>query len=118
MKELSRRGFLTAAAVTAAGAAVAGMAGCSPKDTGEQKKEEAVQTRWSWETKPEPIADGDIAETIDTEICIIGLGSSGTTAALAAAQSGAKVTVLQKMEKVQTNGWCVAAYNSKKFLEL
>lgn len=117
MKELSRRGFLTAAAVTAAGAAVAGMAGCSPKDTGEQKKEEAVQTRWSWETKPEPIADGDIAETIDTEICIIGLGSSGTTAALAAAQSGAKVTVLQKMEKVQTNGWCVAAYNSKKFLE-
>ena len=117
MKELSRRGFLTAAAVTAAGAAVAGMAGCSPKDTGDQKKEEAVQTRWSWETKPEPIADGDIAETIDTEICIIGLGSSGTTAALAAAQSGAKVTVLQKMEKVQTNGWCVAAYNSKKFLE-
>lgn len=116
MKELTRRNFLTAAAATAAGAAIAGMAGCAPKTEVAQKSAETTATRWSWETKPETISESEIEETIDTDICIVGLGSSGTTAALAAAQSGAKVTVLQKMEKLQTNGWCVAAFNSEMFI--
>lgn len=121
-KSISRRNFLTGAAVALGGAAAAGMAGCAPS-TPQQKLSEtgegaaAPGTRWSWETKPEPIADDEIVETIDTEICIVGLGSAGTTSAMAAAQSGAKVVVLQKLDKVITNGWCVAAFNSKMFLD-
>lgn len=121
-KSISRRNFLTGAAVALGGAAAAGMAGCAPStpqqtlsETGEGAA--APGTRWSWETKPEPIADDEIVETIDTEICIVGLGSAGTTSAMAAAQSGAKVVVLQKLDKVITNGWCVAAFNSKMFLD-
>ena len=98
-KSISRRNFLTGAAVALGGAAAAGMAGCAPStpqqtlsETG--KGAAAPGTRWSWETKPEPIADDEIVETIDTEICIVGLGSAGTTSAMAAAQSGAKVVVL------------------------
>lgn len=108
-KSISRRNFLTGAAVALGGAAAAGMAGCAPStpqqtlsETGEGAA--APGTRWSWETKPEPIADDEIVETIDTEICIVGLGSAGTTSAMAAAQSGAKVVVLQKLDKVITNG--------------
>lgn len=68
-------------------------------------------------TPPEPIAESDISETIDTEICIIGFGATGVPAALAAAQSGAKTLVLQKSSTVQTNGWSAAAFGSKRFLD-
>ena len=110
--DMTRRYFLTASA-TAAAAAVASNAAMALAD----EAQEAKQPRWSWEVKPEPISDDQIAETLDADICVIGFGSSGTTCAMAAAQSGAKVVVLQKMERVVTNGWCVAAYNSKMFLE-
>lgn len=92
------------------------MAGCSPADAGkseEQAKSEGV--RWSWETKPEPITD--VAETIDTDICIVGLGSAGTIATLAAARSGARVVVLQKESSMITNGWCTALFNTKQALD-
>ena len=118
---ISRRNFLAGAAASVAGAAALGMAGCAPSepqqmsDTGAGA--EGAGTRWSWEVKPEPIADDQIVETLDTDICIVGLGSAGTTSAMAAAQSGAKVVVLQKLDKVITNGWCVAAFNSKMFLD-
>lgn len=122
---ISRRNFITGAAFAGAAAAVAGVAGCSNGTTGSgaanAKTDGAAstegKTRWSWETKPEAIKESDIAETIDADICVVGFGSSGTTCAMAAAQSGAKVVVLQKMDKVVTNGWCVASYNSKLFLD-
>lgn len=118
-QSISRRNFLTGAAAAVAGAAVTGMVGCAPsgKASAEAEAGAAEGTRWSWETKPAPISDADIVETVDTEICVVGFGSSGTTCAMAAAQSGAKVVVLQKLDQVITNGWCVAAYNSQMFLD-
>ncbi|MEA5019221.1 MAG: FAD-dependent oxidoreductase [Gordonibacter sp.] len=120
--QISRRNFLTGAAVAGAAAALGGMAGCSPQGSSTKKENASsannkASTRWSWETKPEPIAESEIKETIDTDICVVGFGSSGTTCAMAAAQSGAKVVVLQKLDQVITNGWCVASYNSKHFLD-
>lgn len=121
--ELSRRNFLRGAAAAAFSATAAGVMGCSPSDGGAEAGAEAESgqsaegVRWSWETKPEPIADSEIVETIDTDICVVGFGSSGCCSAMAAAQSGAKVVVLQKMGQVTTNGWCVAAFNSKMFLD-
>lgn len=118
-KEISRRGFISAAATAAAATALAGMTGCSgPKNAADKAADTAAaDKRWSWETKPDAIPDNQIKETKEADICVIGLGSSGTTATLAAAQSGAKVITLQKMPTMQTNGWCVAAYNSKMFLD-
>lgn len=119
MQDLTRRGFLTAAAATAATAAIAGMAGCAPQDAQTKQDAEAAsaKTRWSWETKPEPILAGDIAETIETDVCVVGFGATGAPAALAAAQSGAKCVVLQKESTVVTNGWSAAAFGSRRFLE-
>lgn len=112
---ISRRGFLTGAAGVTAVAAVAGLTGCSPEaSTGNEK---ASETRWSWEVKPDPISEGEITETIETEICVIGFGATGVPAALASVHSGAKTVVLQKGDQVQTNGWSAAAFGSKRFLE-
>ena len=124
---ISRRGFLRGAGVAALGATAAlGLAGCSPQpdpgSTGTQSVTDGTGTtesgtRWSWETKPAPIAENDIAETLDAEICVIGFGVAGVSAALTAAHSGAKVIVVQKSAQVQTNGWSAASYNSRRFLE-
>ena len=120
MKGITRRGFLAAATVAAASATAAGLAGCAPSGAageGSSQDSGGAKTRWSWETKPDPILESDIAETIDADICIVGFGATGAPAALAAAQSGAKVVVLQKESTVVTNGWSAAAFGSRRFLE-
>lgn len=115
---ISRRNFLTGAALTMAGAATAGMAGCAPSNKLSETDDSATKTtRWSWEVKPDPIPKSDIVETIDADICVVGFGSAGATCAMAAAQSGAKTVVLQKLDRIVTNGWSVGAYNSKMFLD-
>ncbi len=118
--EFSRRNFVAGAAFAGAAAAMAAVTGCAPtkkEAATEGKAADASGKRWSWEIRPDPIADSEIKETVETDICVVGFGSAGTTCAMAAAQSGAKVVVLQKMDKVVTNGWCVASFNSKLFLK-
>ena len=44
--------------------------------------------------KPEPIRD--VAEAIEFDLVVVGAGSSGVPAALAAAEAGARVAVVQK----------------------
>lgn len=113
--EMTRRNFLTGAALAGAAAALAGTA--SVPTQAHADEEAAAVSRWSWQVKPEPIDESEIVEVVDTDICVVGFGSSGTTCAMAAAQSGASVVVLQKEKQVITNGWCVAAFNSKIFLD-
>lgn len=113
--EMTRRNFLTGAALAGAAAALAGTA--SVPTQAHADEEATAAPRWSWQVKPEPIDESEIVEVVDTDICVVGFGSSGTTCAMAAAQSGASVVVLQKEKQVITNGWCVAAFNSKIFLD-
>jgi succinate dehydrogenase/fumarate reductase flavoprotein subunit len=112
-KSLSRRSFLSGAA--AAGAlAVAGMAGCAPTATPtqpEDSKEAPESTGYPWEQAPEPITD--FAETIDTEILIIGAGLSGLATACSAVESGAKVTVVEKCANFNGRGGGFGAINSR-----
>lgn len=46
-----------------------------------------------------PIAKSDAEETYDVDIVVVGMGSSGTTAALAAAESGVSVLAIDKAGK-------------------
>ncbi|HBT95811.1 MAG TPA: FAD-binding dehydrogenase, partial [Coriobacteriia bacterium] len=48
----------------------------------------------SWDTAPDPITT--FAETIETDILIIGAGISGLATACSAAESNAKVLVVEK----------------------
>jgi succinate dehydrogenase/fumarate reductase flavoprotein subunit/uncharacterized protein with FMN-binding domain len=67
--------------------------------------EETIEgTVHSWEVKPEPIADADIVETVDTEVLIIGGGYAGAATAASAAELGVKVILVEKGDTLHGNG--------------
>ena len=45
---------------------------------------------YSWETPPEPIAEADIAETVTTEVLILGGGISGLASGARCADMGCR----------------------------
>lgn len=90
------------AGLGAAGLAAVGLAGCSPSQSagssasGTASSGTASSTAaTSWRTAPEPIAEGDIAETAECDVLVIGLSFSGCSAFRAAAESGAKVIAME-----------------------
>ena len=95
--ELSRRGFLksTLAATGAAMAGTAAHAGDIP-----EKWQRPKCSGWSWEKPAPKIAPEQIKKTVNTDVVVIGAGLAGFAAALAAAQEGAKVVLVEK-----TRGW-------------
>lgn len=122
---LSRRGFLTGAAATSALAAIGAMTACSPSASEGQSTASSASTsdnlattgtsntQWSWDTPPEPVADDQIVETVESDIVVIGAGLSGVSAACRATELGASVTVLEKMNIPSSRGGHFAAYMTK-----
>jgi succinate dehydrogenase/fumarate reductase flavoprotein subunit len=106
---ISRRDLLKGAALGAASVAAFSVAGCSPAapasngaGSGGSATDDVTQAKHTWEIKPEPITD--IAETVDTEVLIIGGGYSGTCCALSAAENGTKVILVEKDHVLNGNG--------------
>lgn len=99
---ISRRGFIGLGAAGAVAAGL-GLAGCSaPKDESvpvEAGKDVSAQDASLFkETNNSEAATyvpGEIAETIDCDICVVGLGMSGLSAAVQAANNGDKVVGLE-----------------------
>ena len=119
-KGLSRRAFFGLGATAAAGAAVAGLTGCSPAPqsdaaapatTGDTTMPATGTATYEWEIAPEPITD--IASTVDTDILVIGAGLSGCACAAAAAEKGGKVTVVEKTGSFNGRGGGFGAINSR-----
>lgn len=128
---MSRRDFLKSAAASAVGVAAMGiLGGCAqesaaattaapteapetaaateaataaPETTAAAEPAPAPQGH-SWEIAPEPIADSEITETIDTEVLIIGGGYSGAAAAASCAEQGLKVILVEKDDKLNGHG--------------
>lgn len=126
-QDISRRSFLTGAALVGAGIAATGLSGCggsSSSSTGSTSSSTAstgsvhvnttvntnVDTSISnspvfgyrcdedWlGAKPE-IKDSEISETYSADVIVVGGGHAGTQATLAAAQAGATVAVIEKHE--------------------
>lgn len=122
---MSRRSFVTAAGAMAGAAALAG-AGASAATASETEAsgdapaagDQVCAGNWSWSFKPAAIPDDQIAETVDCDICVVGLGMAGAPAALYAAMSGAKTVVLQKESAIAFNGQNVGAWGGKRDAEL
>lgn len=112
---LSRRAFLTGVGALAGAAAAATVSGCAPSGSAGQaspgasspapasQADEALsstgeQKKWSWETPPEPVPEDKIVRTVDAEVVVVGSGISGMTAAMKAAEMGASVQVIEKLE--------------------
>jgi hypothetical protein len=97
---LSRRSFFTQAAggVAALGlsgmSAAAGLAGIAGGTNFARSSDGGAILDFL--PAPKVIPDGDIKDTKSFDIVVVGAGASGVPAALSAAQSGAKVAVVQK----------------------
>lgn len=131
---LSRRAFFGLGATAAAGAAVAGLAGCAPQTAAEAPAggEALSQTGGmpmadngasagpdtqglhSWEIAPEPIPADEITATEDTDVLVIGAGLGGCCATLAALEEGAKVITIDKnTEQAIARGVHIAGFHTK-----
>ena len=101
-KEISRRGFLRGAAITSAAvAATAAIAGCSPSSGGSQGQgasasasSDSAQAGSSWRTPPAEITD--FVSEIDCDVVVCGHGFAGLTACRELAEEGKKVILVEK----------------------
>ena len=116
--ELDRRNFLKSAMVAGVAATAAGLVGCSPRAKPDSDAStahagpaaEGANAAKTWKDAPEPITD--IAETVEADVVVVGAGASGTCAALAAVEGGAKTVCIQKGPMVLTHGSAYGAWNS------
>ncbi|MEC4184150.1 FAD-binding protein [Adlercreutzia sp. R21] len=127
-KNLSRRNFLAGGAA-ASMLGLAALTGCAPStpktaggseggaSKGEGSQMTATASDKPWEVAPAPIAEDEIAETIESDVVIIGLGASGTYAATSAIENGLSVTVLERNDTFNANGGSHFMFNSKCQLE-
>ncbi len=105
---ISRRSFLTGAAAISAALAGAGLTGCAPKVVGVAGGAAGAagsgngQTMgfdgtgaMPWLGEAPTISDSDVAETLDADVVVVGLGCAGVPATRAAAEAGAKVIAIE-----------------------
>jgi len=78
----------------------------------------AAQQKWAFEIPPAPIPDSEIANTIETEIVVIGAGTAGLMCANTAAEGGAKVIIIAMSEEPVGRGGSNHAHNSRIMKEL
>lgn len=110
-KHLSRRDFMKESAV-GTGAAVAAGSGLLASGSAEAQTAAGAQ-KYSFEAPPPPIPQEQIKAVVTSEVVVVGAGTAGLHAALAATQASAKVTVIEKMPVLQARGGDNTAINSK-----
>ena len=119
---VTRRSFIGLGGVAAATIAAGSLAGCASGSgsdssgssaSGGTDAKSASAEKGDYKAAPEPIAEGDIKETVETDIVVIGGGISGAVAAATAAEAGKNVVVLQKAETALSHGSGAAAWNSQ-----
>lgn len=107
---LTRRSFLTGSLVAGAGCALGALAGCSPQ-TGAQEPAAMAQTGeaavgnatveagyltyFDWLGAAPEIDEATVVDTVEADVVVIGGGNAGVCAALAAAEAGATVAVVE-----------------------
>lgn len=113
-KGISRRSFLKSSVCTMAGLAASGfLAGCGNGRKKETKEAAATaKGEPAFLQAPPPIADSQIAETVEADVVIVGAGMSGLCAAISAAEEGARVVVLEKTANVNFRGYDYGAIDS------
>ncbi|WP_283169667.1 FAD-dependent oxidoreductase [Curtanaerobium respiraculi] len=115
---ISRRGFLTGAAGMGALAAL-GLAGCggSPKSAKDKPADAAASSAAAgsadWLGSAPEIAKGDIKETVDTDILVVGAGMSGIVAGATLADLGAKFEIIDKGGDVADSHYDIGAIHSR-----
>ena len=88
-------------------------ADCISQASGQTVTLDSGETDADWLGEAPEIAEADIAETLDTEVLVVGCGTGGWIAAMTAAEAGARVLVVEKREEPTTIREDIGAINSK-----
>ncbi len=100
----NRRTFVAGAGLTVLGAVAAGMMGCAPsQDSGSADSESDAASSEVNNSGSDPRnANIEMTETINAEVVVVGSGASGLTAAVSAAENGAKVVVVEVLADLRS----------------
>jgi fumarate reductase flavoprotein subunit len=133
---VSRRAFLSGAAIGAAGLAVAGLTACAPAAEGgapaagggsptgsatlDTTKYPALadsRNPIDWLGTPPDIKPEDCAETVEVDVVVIGAAVAGELAGYGAVKEGAKTVVLERNGTAHISGSGIGFSNSKYQIE-
>ena len=117
-KEISRRDFLKGAAAGALTAALTGAtSGIAFADEAPAAAEEQSSTWYDakYFAKPDPITD--IAETVETDVVVVGAGNGGLIAGASVVDQGAKLILVEKNAMPISWAGEMGAYNTKLMKE-
>ena len=114
-KEISRRTFLKGAAATALTAAFATAAPSAAFADEAPAEESSTWYDAKYFAKPDPITD--IAETVETDVVVVGAGNGGLVAAASVVDEGAKLILVEKNAMWITWAGEMGAYNTKLMKE-
>ena len=114
--ELTRRNFLRFGAAGATVAGLSALAGCSPSS--DAPAEDAAATTVAddgsdWLGEAPALTVDDCAQTIETEVLVVGSALAGSMAAYGALKNGAKVTVIERNASPHIGGMTISVFNSK-----
>lgn len=100
---LDRRSFITGSALAAGAVAAAGTV--APALAAESAKGDAASSAQpSFMTAPEPIADSQIADTVEAEVIVVGAGTAGLVSALSCMDNGLDVVLFAQSEDIVARG--------------
>ena len=117
-KEISRRDFLKGAAAGALTAALAGATSGIAFAEDAPTAAEEKSTTWydaKYFAKPDPITD--IAETVETDVVVVGAGNGGLIAGASVVDQGAKLILVEKNAMPISWAGEMGAYNTKLMKE-
>ena len=95
---INRRSFITGMLAAGAALSTGALVGCGgePRNAQDSASNPSAPTSKDWTSPPSPVENGEITETVEADIVIIGAGTSGIPAALTAVEGGAKTVLLEK----------------------
>lgn len=108
---MDRRTFVSAAATSGAVAALMGI-GLTRAQAEEAAAANGGQTP-EFLIAPEPIPADQITETVEADVVIVGAGFAGLNCAVSAAEAGASVILIERLDQVIGRGGSTFAINSK-----
>ena len=102
---VSRRNFLAGVGVGALGLATVGLTACG----GQPSKSEGAQDADADASEAAGAGSSTPGETVEADVCVIGSGPSGLSAAIAAAEAGASVVVVEALDDIGVCGHSITA---------
>ncbi|WP_172623403.1 FAD-dependent oxidoreductase [Arabiibacter massiliensis] len=114
--DISRRNFIRLGAAGAAAAGLAGLAGCAPTVAARADTANA-SADGDWLGSAPALSIDDCAETVETDVLVVGSALAGSMAAYGALKNGAKVTVLERNAAPHIGGMTISFLNSQTQLD-